>query len=404
MLAYSPSTASSTASPAAGPAIPLAPVLSAASFRRASGTRARTVLDAGAYRLVTSGRVAIALALRELGVQAGDTVLVPAYHSPSMIPPVLWRGATPVFYRVTADAGVDLDDLAARIGPETRAVMVTHYFGFPQDLAPIRALCDARGIALVEDCAHAFIGEHDGRPLGSWGDYAIASSMKFLPIYEGGALVSSRHDLRNVTLRSAGAGFEAKVALNSLEKGFAYGRLPAVRAALWLPLRAKSALWGMLKRGRKVHTPALAPASSDSSFDFDPRWLDKRSSLFSRTLLKAASPARIQALRRRNYGRLDEALRGLPGLRALHPHLPDGACPWVYPLLVDEPEALFQRLKARGVPLTRFAYPLWQGVDDATCPNAAMLSRRVLSLPCHQELREDELDWIIAAVRKEASV
>ncbi len=404
MLAYSPSTASSRASPAAGPAIPLAPVLSAASFRRAPGTRARTVLDAGAYRLVTSGRVAIALALRELGVQAGDTVLVPAYHSPSMIPPVLWRGATPVFYRVTAHASVDLDDLAARIGPKTRAVMVTHYFGFPQDIAPIRALCDARGIALVEDCAHAFIGEHDGRPLGSWGDYAIASSMKFLPIYEGGALVSSRHDLRNVTLRSAGVGFEAKVALNSLEKGFAYGRLPAVRAALWLPLRAKSALWGMLKRGRKVQAPALAPASSDSSFDFDPRWLDKRSSLFSRTLLKVASPARIQALRRRNYGRLDEALRGLPGLRALHPQLPDGACPWVYPLLADEPEALFQRLKARGVPLTRFAYPLWQGVDDATCPNAAMLSRRVLSLPCHQELREDELDWIIAAVRKEASV
>ena len=390
----------------AGPAIPLAPVLSAASFRRMAGAPARTVLDAGEYRLVTSGRVAIALALRELGVQAGDTVLVPAYHSPSMIPPVLWRGAAPVFYRVTADAGVDLDDLAAKIGPDTRAVMVTHYFGFPQDLAPIRALCDARGIALIEDCAHAFIGEHGGRPLGSWGDYAIASSMKFLPIYEGGALVSSRHDLKNVGLRSAGAGFEAKVALNALEKGFAYGRLPAVRAALWLPLRAKAALWSMLKQGMAKRDstapqPALAPASSDSSFDFDPRWLDKRSSLFSRALLRTASPARIQALRRRHYQRLDEALRGLPGVHALHPRLPDGACPWVFPLLADEPEALFARLKKAGVPLTRFGYPLWQGMDTQTCPNAALLSRQVLSLPCHQELREEELDWLIAAVRKE---
>ena len=408
MLASSSNTASTAPTTAhrAGPAIPLAPVLSASSFRRAAAAPARTVLDAGAYRLVTSGRIAIALALRELGVQAGDTVLVPAYHSPSMIPPVLWRGATPVFYRVGPDARVDLEDLAANIGPHTRAVMVTHYFGFAQDLAPIRALCDARGVALIEDCAHAFIGEHAGRPLGSWGDYAIASSMKFLPIYEGGALVSSRHDLRNVTLRSAGSGFEAKVALNSLERGFAYGRLPAVRAALWLPLRAKSALWGMLKqgllkRGSKTPQPALAPASSDSSFDFDPRWLDKRSSLFSRVLLKAASPARIQALRRRHYQRLDEALRGLPGVRALHPRLPDGACPWVFPLLADEPEALFARLKARGVPLTRFAYPLWQGMDAGTCPNAAMLSRRVLSLPCHQELREEELDWMIETVRKE---
>ena len=382
------------------PAIPLAPVLSASSFRRAASAPARTVLDAGSYRLVTSGRVAIALALRELGVQAGDTVLVPAYHSPSMIPPVLWRAATPVFYRVGPDARVDLDHLAARIDAGTRAVMVTHYFGFPQDMAPIRALCDARGIALVEDCAHAFIGEHAGQPLGSWGDYAIASSMKFFPIYEGGALVSKQRSLEGVQVRSAGAGFEAKAALNSLERGFAYGRLPAVQAALWLPLRAKGALWGMLKRGRSTPARALAPDSSDSSFNFDPRWLDKRSSLFARSMLKLASPARIQALRRSHYARLDTALRGLPGVRPLHERLPDGACPWVFPLLADDPEALFARLKAAGVPLTRFGHPLWGGMDADTCPNAAMLSRRVLSLPCHQELREAEVDWLVQAVRK----
>ncbi|WP_267875263.1 DegT/DnrJ/EryC1/StrS family aminotransferase [Massilia sp. Dwa41.01b] len=85
-------------------------------------------------------------------------------------------------------------------------------------MAPIRALCDARGIALIEDCAHCFIGEAGGRPVGAWGDYAIASSMKFLPIYEGGATVSAHHRLDGVALRSAGAGFEAKVALTSLEK------------------------------------------------------------------------------------------------------------------------------------------------------------------------------------------
>lgn len=382
------------------PLIPLAPVLSAASFRRAPNTPARTVLDAGAYRLVTSGRVAIALALRELGVQAGDTVLVPAYHSPSMIPPVLWREATPVFYRVGPDARVDLDDLASKIDAGTRAVMVTHYFGFPQDMTPIRALCDARGIALVEDCAHAFIGEHAGQPLGSWGDYAIASSMKFFPIYEGGALVSKTRGLDGVQVRSAGAGFEAKALLNSLERGFAYGRLPAVQAALWLPLRAKSALWGLLKRGRKTPARALAPDSSDSSFNFDPRWLDKRSSLFARGMLRLASPARIQALRRSHYARLDAALRDLPGIRPLHAQLPDGACPWVFPLLTDEPEALFARLKALGVPLTRFGHPLWAGMAADTCPNAAMLSRRVLSLPCHQELRDSEVDWLVEAVRK----
>lgn len=385
------------------PLIPLAPILSASSFRRARrshGSPVRTVLDAGNYRLVTSGRVAIAMALREIGVGPGQQVLVPAYHSQSMIPPVLWRGAEPVFYRVRADTAVDLHDLAGRIGPDTRAVLVTHYFGFPQDMAPIRALCDARGLSLIEDCAHCFIGEQGGRPVGAWGDYAIASSMKFLPIYEGGALVSARHSLDRVRLRSGGAGFEAKVALNSLERGFAYGRLPAVRAALWLPLRAKGALWGLFKKRRKGAPAALAPDSSDSSFNFDPAWVDKRSSLFARAMLALAAPARIQALRRSHYARLEAAVRGLPGVRPLHPRLPEGACPWVFPLLADDPEPLCARLKALGVPLTRFGTPQWQGVDAATCANSAMLARHVLALPCHQELTEQEIGWLAASVRE----
>ncbi len=388
------------ASPPLCPLVPLTPVLSAASFRRAGARPVRSVLDAGATRLATSGRVAIALALREMGVGPGDKVLVPAWHSPSMIPPVLWRGATPVFYRVGPDGAADLADIAARAGG-ARVLMATHYFGFHQDLDALRTLCDAHGLMLLEDCAHAFIGEYRGRPLGAHGDYAIASSMKFFPVYEGGVLVSARAPLDTVTLHSAGPGFEAKVALNSLERGFAYGRLPAVRAALWLPLRLKDLVWDLLKARRPSNAaaPALAPASSDSSFDFDPRWIDRRSSLFTHAVLRLASPGRIAALRRANYLRLDEALRGLPGLRPLHPVLPDGVCPWVYPLVADDPDALAARLAAARVPVTRFGHPLWQGVDAATCPNAARLSHSVLALPCHQELRAKELDWLIAALR-----
>jgi perosamine synthetase len=382
------------------PLIPLAPILSASSFRRTAGMRWPTVLDAGNYRLVTSGRIAIALALREIGVQPGERVLVPAYHSASMVPPVLWHGAEPVFYRVRPDASVDLDDLAAHLARGVRAVMVTHYFGFPQEMAPIRALCDTYGIALIEDCAHCFIGEHGGRPVGAWGDYAIASSMKFLPIYEGGALVSARHSLNGLVLQSAGAGFEAKVLLNSLERGFAYGRLAALRAALWLPLRAKGAVWGLIKRTRSSSAQALAPDSSDSSFNFDPGWVGKRSSLFARAMVRLAAPGRIAALRRSHYARLEAAVQGLPGVRPLHPRLPDRACPWVFPLLADDPDALFGRLIALGVPLTRFGMPQWQGVDADTCPNSAMLVRHVLALPCHQELTESEIAWLAARLRE----
>lgn len=383
----------------ARPLIPIAPILSGASFRRAAPARLRTVLDAGAARLVTSGRIAIAIALREMGVGPGDTVLVPAWHSLSMIPPVLWLGARPLFYKLNDDASADLADIAAK-APGSRALMATHYFGFHQEVQAIRALCDAHGVQMLEDCAHCFIGEYKGRPVGSFGDYAIASSMKFFPMYEGGALVSNRHALDKVALHSAGAGFEAKALLASLENGFAYGRLPAVRAALWLPMKARDALWGMLKARRPAGDVALAPPSSDSSYDFDPRWLDKRSSLFARAMLRLVSPARIAGLRRRNYQRLLDALRGLPGVRPLYPALPEGVCPWVFPLVADDPEPLFERLLGARVPVVRFGQDLWEGVDESVCANSVALSKSVLSFPCHQELREHELEWMIGAIRE----
>lgn len=376
--------------PPGRPRVPLAPALSRSSF--AAAGHAASVLDAGDVRQVTSGRIAIALALREMGIRAGDSVLVPAYHSKSMIPPVLACGARPVFYQVGMDASVDLLDVAARLDPSVKAIMVTSYFGFPQALAQLRAFCDGHGLLLLEDCAHCFFGQHAGKPVGSWGDYAIASSMKFFPIYEGGALVSARHRLTTAQPVSAGFGFEAKAALNALENSFAYGRLPLVKALLWLPMKLKAALWR--RRG-----PALAPSSSDSSYEFDARWLDKRSSLFSRLVMKHASHARIVALRRAHYRQLEQALAGLPGCRPLHASLPDGACPWLFPLLVDDPEPLFARLHAAGVPMTRFGDTLWPG---AGCPNSAYLSRHVLAFPCHQELRADELAWMCAAISEAA--
>ena len=301
-----------------------------------------------------------------------------------------------MFYRVGIDAAIDLADCSARLSPEVKAIMVTSYFGVPQALAAIRAWCDQHHILMLEDCAHCFFGEHEGKPVGSWGDYAIASSMKFFPVYEGGALVSARHALRSPPPRGAGRGFEIKAGLNALENAFAYGRLPLVRALLWLPMQLKTLLWGALKRARPA--PSLAPSSSDSSYEFDPRWIDLRSSWFSRMVLRCASQRRIVQRRRAHYRHLAEALAGLPGCRPLYASLPPQACPWLFPMVFDQADAVFERLHRAGVPITRFAESLWPGVDASVCANSAMLSRHVLAFPCHQELEPAELAWMTGAI------
>jgi perosamine synthetase len=379
---------------------PVAPVLSLSSFGREGGAHTPSILDAKDKRFTTSGRVAIALALREMGIGAGDSVLVPSYHCASMIEPVIWSGATPVFYKIKPDTTVDLDDLATKVGPSTRLVMATNYFGFLQPLDQIRAFCDAHGLKMLEDCAHSFLGQFKGQPVGSFGDYAIASSMKFFPIYEGGCLASSRHSLANVTLRSAGVAFEAKVAFNSMEQGFSYRRLPLLKAVMSLPMLLKNLIWGQVKARAHGAKASLSPGSSDGGFGFDAAWLDKRSSLFSRAMLGLVSRRRMGALRRKNYMKLYDALSGMPQCRPLHPALPEGTYPWVFPLLTDFPEPIFKTLKMAGVPVVRFGEYLWPGVDASVCANSVDLSRRVLQFPCHQELRESELDWMIVLIKE----
>ncbi len=382
------------ASPSARWLAPLAPVLDWRGFVPQRGRRVPGVLDLEQRRFVTSGRMAIGIALRAMGVQPGGRVLVPAYHSPSMVPPVLHLGATPEFYRVGGDAGVDLDDLARRL-PGAAAVLVTHYFGFPQQMAPIRALCDRHGVPLLEDCAHSLFGEQGGRPLGAWGDYAAASTMKFFPSFDGGCVASAHHRLDGVRLRSAGILFEAKAALGALERSFAHGRLRAAALLLALPQHALQALWRWRKRSLPPARQAIAPAASENDVQFDPRWLDKRGAWFSRAVLGLSSRQRLCRRRRSHYLALEQAVRGLPGCRPLHAALPDAVVPWVFPLLVDQPETAFQRLQAAGVPLVRFGVPLWPGAGA----EAEALARRVLGLPCHQALSAGELAAIVTALR-----
>lgn len=354
---------------------------------------------------LTYGRMAIGLALRDMGIREGEKVLVPAYHCLSMIDPVEWAGAKPVYYRVREDASVDLDDIRARVDGSTRALMVAHYFGFPQDIATIRSFCDERGLVLLEDCAHAIFGEFQGRPLGSFGDYTIASPMKFFPIYDGGILASHRRSLDRISLSPLGWPFSLRAATILLERSLRYRRLGPARYLLALPLWLKSVLLRFAKtlrpQGRdEWGLPAVGGQSSGRTGDFDPRWINRRMSQTSRSLMRLVSGPRVAEARRRNYKELLDRLSNLPGARPLFPVLPDGVVPLAFPLWVDEPGEVFDSLKRQGVPIMRFGEFLSEGVDPQVYPDAISLSRRVLQFPCHQELRSEELNWLVETVRE----
>ena len=145
-----------------------------------------------------------------------------------------------------------------------------------------------------------------------------------------------------------------------------------------------------------VDGPAfLRPGISEG---FDPGWLDVKSSAISMWISRNVSTGRIARRRREFFGRMLAHFTAHRGCRPLITELPEGVVPYMFPLWVDDLSTVFPVLEDRAVPMQRFGQFLSPEVNDDLCPNSTAFSKQLIQLPCHQDLREDELDWILDTV------
>jgi aminotransferase EvaB len=138
--------------------------------------------------------VALILAMQAVGCQAGSEVVTVANAGAYSSVAAALVGCRVVYADVDATTLLmSADTLQAAIGPDTRAVVVTHLYGNVADVEAIAQLCRPRGIAVIEDCAQAIGGAAGGRKVGTFGDIAAFS---FYPTKnlgaagDGGAIVT----------------------------------------------------------------------------------------------------------------------------------------------------------------------------------------------------------------------
>ncbi|HET6317990.1 MAG TPA: DegT/DnrJ/EryC1/StrS family aminotransferase [Chloroflexota bacterium] len=135
---------------------------------------------------VASGTDAITLALRAVGVQPGDEVLVPANAGVPPVAATVAAGAVPVFCDVDPRThGLDPTDVGRRITPRSRAVLVVHLYGQPAQVEALTQLASMKEVLLVEDCAQAHGATINGQKVGTFGD---AAAFSFYPTKNLGAL------------------------------------------------------------------------------------------------------------------------------------------------------------------------------------------------------------------------
>lgn len=142
--------------------------------------------------LTSSGREAILLGLKALGLKKGDEIIVPSLTLGELIPLLKNEGYKIVLVDVERETfNLDPKLLTQALSEKTKCVMVTHLFGHSAMIKEIMELKEKYGFYIFEDCAHTMFASYQNRPLGTFGDASILSfeGNKPLPTYGGGALV-----------------------------------------------------------------------------------------------------------------------------------------------------------------------------------------------------------------------
>ena len=308
---------------------------------------------------VNNGTVALDLAVKALGLKPGDEVITPAFTFIATANCALYQGLTPVFADVDPRTfNIDPDDLQEKITPRTRAVIGVHLYGQPFDLPAVQQICEDRGIHLIEDCAQAHGAEYKGKKAGSFATGCFSFyPTKNMTTGEGGMITTNDDSMEQRLRLLRSHGDTGKY--NHVSLGYNY-RMMNIQGALGLVQLQK---------------------------------------------LEEFTAKRIK-----NAEFLDKSIK-IKGLTT--PHRADGVRHVYHQYVVrveddfaSSREKLMEFLMAQGIgsavhyPKAVYEQPFYRklGYTNVKCPVAEDVSRRVMSLPVHPSLSQDDLQYIAETI------
>ena len=317
---------------------------------------------AGGFAVGTnSGTSALEIVLRCLGVE-GSEVVVPANTFYATAAAVLHAGGRPRFADVDpATLSLSASSVEEALTPGVSAVIHVHIGGaISPEIEAIRALCEERGVALVEDAAHAHGSRLQGRPAGTWSRAATFSfyPTKVLASAEGGLILTPDPELRD----------EARVYRDQGKASFLEGGHVRLGSA-----------WRMSELQAAV---ALVHLSRLDDF---------------------------LAVRRAVAARYDEALKECPGITALVPSEGSESNYYKYVAVLGEgiDRGRFKAMMREefGVGMSGEVYatplhvePVFKGIADRPLPVAEDLCARHVCLPVHSDMTIAEVDQVIEGI------
>jgi perosamine synthetase len=323
---------------------------------------------------VSNGTAALQVAVATLGLRPGDEVIMPTFTIISCALAVVYAGGVPVL--VDSDPRtwtLDVNQIARKVTPRTKAIMAVHIYGHPADMEPILALAASKNLAVIEDAAEAhgaeyLLGRNGREPVwrrcGSFGMSSCFSfyANKLITTGEGGMILTDRSEVAEKARSLRNLCFQSRRRFYHEELGFNF-RITNLQAALG--------------RSQLEHMDQIVAKK---------RWIG------------------------REYTR---RLRGLPGLQLPVEETWARNVYWMYGVVVSEStgmnaETVARRLAKHGIE-TR---PFFLGMHEQpvfwprgwylneSYPVAERLARQGLYLPSGMALTEEQLEQVVKTLQE----
>ena len=324
---------------------------------------------------VSSGTAALHAAMYAIGIASGDEVIVPPVTFAASANCVVFQGGVPVFADVDPDTMLlDPAQVEAKITPRTKAIIAVDYAGQPCDYDALRVIADRHGLTLVADACHALGGSYKGRPVGSLANLSTFSfhPVKHITTGEGGMITTDDPELAR----------RMRVFRNH---GITTDHRQRDQQGSWF--------YEMVDLGYNYRLTDIQCALGMSQLRKLPGWVARRQTI----------------ARRYNAAFAEMPAVGSLGVREEVSHAYH-----LYMIRLDVTQLratrteVFAALRAEGIGVNVHYIPVHLhpfyrerfGTGPGLCPVAEAAYEQIISLPIFPCMSDDDIDDVIAAVRK----
>ena len=312
---------------------------------------------------VANGTAALDIALKALGIGPGDEVITTPFTFIATANAILYQGAKPIFADIDLRTyNLDPNKVLEKITNKTKAIIVVHLYGQPADMKAFKEIAEDYKLLLIEDAAQAHGAEFEGRKVGGIGDVGVTSfyATKNMTTGEGGMITTNDDEVARKARLFRDHGQVRKYVHEVLGWNL---RMTNIVAALGrIQLRRLDELNKIRARNAEKLTRGLQGVKGITLPYVDPRVKH----VWHQYVIRVEQDFPL------SRDELAEYLREKSIETAVH-----------YPIPIHH-QPLYKRL----------------GYTQDECPNAIEASKRVLSLPVHPLLSDEDIEYIVNAIRE----